>query len=632
MNQQVRSFGFICLALWASTTLAFQSPEIRVGVSADEIFVGESVDYTVEIRNTENPAAPDMSAMKELFDVVATGDQARNQSSTTIINGRVSQSVFYSHVYQFRLTPKQAGELLIPAPVATVDGKTLTGRKLSLRVIKPEPQDLVLAEINVSQTRVYPTQPFTVTLRIFVRPLLDDPNADPLRPLRRDPPHIEAGWVDTPDGLSASDKSEWLQPLLARRTGGFTLNNISSGGGFFSETAVFDLSNGRESKKDSQGETVRYFKYELTRTFTAERYGTYTFGPAVIKGAFVSGVGADGYLARRIVATTSAVEVEVREVPVPRPANFCGGIGEFSATARVSTTKLRVGDPLSLTLELKRKADSGSLELVSAPDLSAIEQLAADFEIIDKEPTGRVDGQVKEFIYVMRPKRAEANIPALSFSTFDPVNETFREVSTQPIALEVSGSVGLNSGDLVGTISPTSSSLKSRSEGIFQNITDPDLVRDESVGWYSWGQAIAGSWIASGITTAVVLLRRRKSSDTVGQRRQQARRNANRRVSEARNVLSRGDAQAALREVRMAVIGFVADSCNRVSEGLTPSDIDQILIDAKIAAEDRRVVKELLESIEALEYGAGLTNDPGSTIDDAAKWIGRVAPTLERRS
>ena len=470
-----------------------------------------------------------------------------------------------------------------------------------------------------------------MTLKILVQPLPDDSNADPLRPLRRDPPHIEVNWVDPPTGLVAGDKSEWLQPLLSRRAGGFTLNNISSSGGFFNETAVFDLSNGRETRDDLNGKSVRYHKYELSRKFTGEQFGKYVLGPAVIKGTFVSGVETDGYLARKIVATSPAIEVEIRELPSPRPANYCGGIGDFSVEAKASTTKLRVGDPLTLTFEIKRSPDAGSLELLSAPDLSAVEALVADFELIDKDPTGRVNGDTKEFEYVMRPKRPDVSIPALAFSTFDPTTESYKEISTSPIQLEVSGSVGLASGELVGSLAPANASLKSRSEGIFQNITDPNALRDERVHWATWSQVVASVWAVSGASCAIVLLLRRRSSDTVGMRRQQAKRTANKRLAEARSVLQQGDTKQAMREVRTAVVGFVADSFNRVGEGLTTSDVDQLLAGTQVSDEDRRAIRELLESIEASEYGAGLSKDPASMVEEASKWVNRVAPRLVAR-
>jgi hypothetical protein len=86
-----------------------------------------------------------------------------------------------------------------------------------------------------------------------------------------------------------------------------------------------------------------------------------------------------------------------------------------------------------------------------------------------------------------------------------------------------------------------------------------------------------------------------------------------------------------MREIRSAVIGLVADSCNRVGEGLTKADVEQLLSNAKVADSERRTIGGMLESIEASQYGAGLSKDPASTIEEASKWIARNAPVLERR-
>ena len=82
--------GFWLLVFWlignVVPALAADEPEIRVATSADEIFVGESIDLQVEIRNVKNSLAPDMSAIKEQFEVIANGDECRSRtySATSI--------------------------------------------------------------------------------------------------------------------------------------------------------------------------------------------------------------------------------------------------------------------------------------------------------------------------------------------------------------------------------------------------------------------------------------------------------------------------------------------------------------------------------------------------------------------
>ncbi len=146
----------MALLLLAAQASAADEPEIAVEASASEIFIGESVDYVVEIRNVKNPPAPDLSALRQDFDVVATGDESHNQSSTFIFNGKVTQQNSFGHAFRFRLTPKRTGKLVIPAPSATIDGKTVTGEALALNVIAPEAQDLVVPEIKTDRAEGLP--------------------------------------------------------------------------------------------------------------------------------------------------------------------------------------------------------------------------------------------------------------------------------------------------------------------------------------------------------------------------------------------------------------------------------------------------------------------------------------------
>ena len=624
----------VCLWLAAQESVAAETPEIQVVTSAEEIFIGDSIDYQVEIRNVQNPPAPDLSAIKEQFDVVATGDQSRDQSSISIINGKVTKSSVLSHLYQYRLTPKSAGEISIPPAKVTIEGKTLTSSEVPLKVIEAEEQDVVVAEIKASHSKVYPTQSFEVTLRVLVQPLPDNAKTDPLAPLQRRPPHLQVNWVDPPAGLAAADKASWLQPLVSDDGIGFTLNDVSTRSGSFFDgprAAVFNLRKDREIREGLDGKKIKYFVYELSRTLTAERTGSYSLGPALVKGTFVTGLQRKEYIPRRLVASGSAVNVEVREVPTPRPVTFCGGIGEYKVSASASPTKLRVGDPLTLTVELERSPQSGSLELISAPDLTAIPELDADFDLIDKNPTGRIDGTRKKFVYAMRPKRASAGIPVIIVSAFNTQTEEFENIQTASIPLEITEAERLNSGELIGT-RPTigSTSIKSRAEGIFQNITDPSLVRDQRISLIAWSEAALGVWCAAGFLIGLATLYRRRSSDAGRVRRQQARSAATRRLADARSLVQKGQPTDALRQVRSAIVGLVADIQNRVAEGLTAADVNTTLAAASVNDEDRTAIVKLLESIESAEYGAGQSTDPIVAIDEASRLISRIVPRLER--
>jgi hypothetical protein len=624
----------LALVLCAAGAIAAAPPEIVAEVGAKEIFNGESVDYVVEIRNVEDATPPDLSALRDNFDVKANGDESRNQSSVTVINGRVSRQQYFGHVYHFRLTPKTTGRLKIPPPTATIDAKTISGPALAINVVAPEEQDFVIPEIITSRARVYPTQPFDVTLRVLVHPLPDRPDRDPLEPLQRQPPHLEVNWVDLPAGLAGEEKSHWLQSLLADKGFGFTLNEITMrGGGFFEgpRSAVFNLYKGREKRRGLDGGTVNYFAYELIRRLTPEKSGHFSLGPATVKGTFAAGKEAGQYTGRRLVAVAPAVDLEVREVPAPRPPTFCGGIGEYRVTAAASPTELRVGDPLTLTLEIQRGAGSGSLELISAPDLTANPDVVGAFEIVDKNPTGRVSGEVKQFVYALRPKRAGIGFPSLAVTVFDPDAEKFSEIATKPLALTVSEASRLAAGELVGSLSGTGTAeIKSRDQGIFQNVTDPTELRDQNVNVVALAEVAAGLWGAAGCLIFVVALQRRKSGDVVWQRRQQARRAATSKLAEARAAGAGGQSAAALRSIRAAVVGLAADMQNVVAEGLTASETDSLLSQTSVPAEMRNDVRLLLEAIESAEYGSASDSQSAALLEQAEGLIPRLARQLER--
>ncbi|HEY3967155.1 MAG TPA: BatD family protein [Planctomycetaceae bacterium] len=626
----------LALAVRVAPARAAGPPEIAAEVSANEIFIGESIDFLVEIRNVQDPTPPDLAGLNDDFDVKSNGDESRNQSSTMIFNGKVTQENIFSHVFRYRLTPRRTGRLKIAAPTTTIEGKTIAGRAITINVIAPEEQDLVIPEISVDRERVYPTQPFEITLRVLVHPLPDDPDRDPLAPLHSQPPHLDVNWVDLPAGLAGDDKARWLGKLLSRDGAGFTLNDVSTrGGGFFEgpRAAVLNLYQRREQRDGLDGRSINYFVYELRRRMTPEKSGTFVFGPVTVKGTFAVDKDKRQYKGQRLVAIAPAVDFEVREVPSPRPATFCGGIGQYQVSASASPSELRVGDPLTLTLNVERGAGSGSLESISAPDLTANSRISDDFEIVDKNPTGRAEGDTKGFAYALRPKRAGVGIPAIGVTVFNPDTEEFEEISTRPVALKVSEASRLGAGELVGSFTGSGpQEIKSREQGIFQNVTDPTELRDQNVNVTALAELAAGLWGVVGCLAVVVTSRRRKSGDVVWQRRQQARRTAARKLAEARAAQAAGRSPEALRSVRSAVVGLVADLRNMVAEGLTAAETEALLASSSVPADLQGEVRRLLDSIESAEYGSGSGAASAALIEQAEGLIVPLARQLDRGS
>ena len=243
----------------------------------------------------------------------------------------------------------------------------------------------------------------------------------------------------------------------------------------------------------------------------------------------MEGMEGGSYSGRRVVAIAQAISVEVREVPAPRPATFCGGIGNYHLRASASPTALRVGDPLTFTLDVERGQASGSLDLIRAPISRQIPRSPPILRSSTRIPPAH-GGQREAIRMRLRPKRPGALIPALTVSVFDPDTEKFREIATNPIAVTVSEGSRVSAGELVGSLfSSGARDIKSREQGIWKNVTDPRELKDQRVNVVTLAGLTAGLWCGVGCLIAVVSGHRRKSGDLVWQRKRHAHRSAERK-------------------------------------------------------------------------------------------------------
>jgi len=69
-------------------------------------------------------------------------------------NGVTRHEVHHQE-FRYRITPKRSGEIVIPAPVLKVAGKSPTGDRMRLVVLPPSAQDLAIVELKADRQTVY---------------------------------------------------------------------------------------------------------------------------------------------------------------------------------------------------------------------------------------------------------------------------------------------------------------------------------------------------------------------------------------------------------------------------------------------------------------------------------------------
>lgn len=130
---------------------------------------------------------------------------------------------------------------------------------------------------------------------------------------------------------------------------------------------------------------------------------------------------------------------EVEVLPLPdenRPAAFSGGIGDFSIEVFADKDRVRVGEPMLLSLIV---SGEGNFDRISAPELPDSNQWRVlDVEsTTDREEPHGISGS-KRFDYTVVPRHADAGrLPEVPFAFFDPSSEEYVSLDGPRVAVEI---------------------------------------------------------------------------------------------------------------------------------------------------------------------------------------------------
>ena len=598
----------------ANSTCAAQEPEIVVEVDRQQVYEGESITYRITLNHVENPSPPQLSGF-DRFQPESLGEKSLNSQQITIINGRRSEIIRRGQQYNYRLTPQEAGQFNIPAPTAEVNGQTLKGREVAIRVVAAAEQNVVLLEMKSSKASVYPMQDFTVSLTVAVRQLPGElSDRSPLSVQGSDPVSLSVPWLD--DDQVPSDlvpKIAWddvMNPLISRSAGGrgasdgMRVNNIGSQSAFsiFSRGAmVFLPPSVRTTRTNKDGDRVPYVEYTFEREFLPQASGTFSFGPVTMKGMFGTEI-SDGRLdGEQIFAVARAITVVARDTPLKgRPSNFSGGIGVFNVTASLTPASASVGDPMTLLLRVRGE---GTLADIRPPDISGIPEVSQFFRTY--EATESTSGSAREFTYSLRPLTADVQqFPAIPVSYFDVETEDYVTVSTVAIPVAIEPARQLAASDIVSQqVRSTDTRLEVSDAGIFANHTNLQDLRANNVSIGLWLVIWSGMLMFYGVASLGIVRYQRIHSDPQERRR----RSAKSRAAESLKLAEQHQGAAkkeCLDAMNHAVTGLIADF-SRVSEaGMTSHDAATRLqaIGTDVSLQNRTT--DFLETCDAARYGA----------------------------
>lgn len=320
--------------------------------------------------------------------------------------------------------------------------------------------------------------------------------------------------------------------------------------------------------------------------------------------------GGSGYteIKKAIVAPSVSIQVD----PLPqRPADFSGGVGQFSVSASTDKKTVNANDPVTIRVVID---GTGNLKLLKQP----VVKFPTDFDKYDPKVTdktklsarGLEGSMVYDFIAVPR-HQGKYTIPAIEFTYFDTKKQKYETLKTQPIDIDVKPGNGKG-----GTMSDYSKSDVSLLNKDIRYIkTGKGDLRPR--GDYFFGSTLYITLIAVlvGIFVALFAIFRKRAmmaADIVGTRGRKANKVAVKRLRKAAKLMIAGKQGEFYDEVLRALWGYVGDKLNMPVQDLTKENIAEQLAAHGI---NDVTVSTFVDALDECEYARYAPGDPKGKMD-----------------
>ena len=382
----------------------------------------------------------------------------------------------YSHLFQYMLHFNKSGELIIPSVSARVDGNEVKSNALKLMVEDVVKSDEVQLSVQFSKSEVYVGEPLLVTVQVVTHtPAALLKAMDLTIPVLRD-----SRFRSLDKRIGVVKKDEIGLPVNRTRViANVVQENITDGNNkkqtrstftFYKilmplEPGVFTLPASRIVYSREKNSKNRRRNYQWNR------YPSY-----FSNNLFLNTTSADKY--SRFKYITPEFKLNVKSLPlINKPSAFNGIISPFKVSLEANTTKMKVGDPISLILVVE---DALFLETFELPKLKTILELGRNFSISKQRSVPQLDVEhnVKVFRQTIRPlKVGVREIPPLRFSYFSTVDQKYHYAVTKSIPISVSVNEAFSGFDIKfsdGTA--IKNTLEERDNGLYFNYPDSAIA------------------------------------------------------------------------------------------------------------------------------------------------------------
>ena len=307
---------------------------------------------------------------------------------------------------------------------------------------------------------------------------------------------------------------------------------------------------------------------------------------------------------------TPKITINVKELPEGKPANFSGGVGEFTLSSSISTQELKTNDAVTIKLVI---SGAGNMKLINTPEVG----FPQDFEIYDPKVDNKFnltrDGLAgsKVIEYLAIPRHAgDYTIPPIEFSYFDLKSQSYKTLKTEPYSLKVAKGEG-NSDQVVANFT-NKEDLKVLGKDIRYiktgetNLQPKDNYFFGTIGYYLWYIIPLVLFI-----TFMIIYRKQaiENANVAKVRTKKANKVATKRMKNAGKLLAEKKQEAFYDEVLKALWGYISDKLNIPVSQLSKDNIEEKLNEYGVTSELVTDFINTLNECEFARYAPGNQNE-----------------------
>lgn len=591
--RKLLSFSLFAIVALLGMSLV-EAQTLRVAAPAT-VYEGQKFTVNFELNERgSNFKGPTFKGFSTL-----SGPGISNNSSMSIVNGKVSHSV--STTFTYLLLADQIGSFTVGSASCVVDGKTISSEPFTIKVEKGNPQQQQ-AQQQRNQggwgdpwgRQPQPQQPATIDSKsLFARATINKSNLY--------------------QGEQAIITYKIYTQVPVQQ---YQIDKLPGNKGFWAE----DLSEGKQPKQYE--ETVdgrRYMVAEIRRgALFAQESGHLKIEPlnldvlAIVQqqrrrtGSIWDLFDDPFFNPQQAVEkhlTSNSLNVNVKPLP-PAPDGFYGAVGNFDVSGGVDNAEVKANEAITYRITI---SGSGNLMLINEPQLN----LSNAFEVYDpqvKDKINRTEGGVsgsRTFEWVVIPRtQGDYEIPAFTFVYFNPASGQYVSKTVAAVPLKVAK----GDASAMQNVSSAKTDVKLLNSDI--NYIKTGSARFDSRGesahpaWWFWtGLAL----ILVAAIAAVFVGRKRQAArkDVVGMRLRRATREARRRLKKAAKHLKDGNDNAFYEEIYKAIWGCLADKYNIPLSTLSSDTVRDILASRQIDEEKQKLILQTLSDVDFARFAPG---------------------------